>query len=64
MGKKSRAKKERKKAKARKKTGNAFIDAIHEAQDAEQKDNTREVRVVVHDGHMAVKPVIREKQNG
>ncbi len=59
MGRKSRAKKEKKFK--RKKTGNAFIDAIHAAQDAEQKENSQEVRVVIHDGHMAVKPIKKGK---
>lgn len=51
-------------AKKRKKTGNAFIDAIHSAQDKQNKAESMNVRVVMSDGMMAVKPVGKGKQRG
>ena len=50
--------------KKRKKTGNAFIDAIHDAQDKQDKTESMNVRVVMSDGMMAVKPVGKGKQRG
>lgn len=66
MGKKSRAKRDRKTKKEAEKpprTGNAFIDAIHDAQEAE-KQPFSEVRVVTHEGYMALKPVAPPKSPG
>lgn len=47
------------------KTGNAFIDGIHDAQDKQHdKTETMSVRIVMSDGMMAVKPVGKGKQRG
>jgi hypothetical protein len=43
--------------KKHKKTGNAFVDGIHAAQEDQNKTDGRNVRVVMSDGMMAIKPV-------
>ena len=49
--------------KKHKKTGNAFVDGIHAAQEEQNKTDTRNVHVVISDGMMAVKPVRKGKRN-